>query len=110
MQDVSAQIRTLTIALESKLKIEIDEDHPVMDWIVQQAAFIVTKFSVGHDGMTPHERLSGRKWNRPVVEFGENVLAKLALCKIGYGKRSAQKNKAGPEVDLSRGGGPDYPY
>ena len=72
------------------MKIEVD--HPVMDWLIEHAAYIVTKFSMGHDGMTPNERLTGRKWTRPMFEFGEAVLAKLALTKIGYGKRKAQKN------------------
>ena len=93
VQDVSAQIRTLTLALEARLGLKIEEDHPVMDWIIAHAAYLVTKFSVGHDGMTPHERLTGRKWTRPMIELGEVVLAKLALRKIGYGKRKAQKNK-----------------
>ena len=48
VQDVSAQIRTLTIASESKLKIKIEEVHPVMDWIVQHAAFIVTTADSAH--------------------------------------------------------------
>ena len=93
VQDVSAQIRTLTLALEARLGLKIEEDHPVMDWIITHAAYVVTKFSVGHDGMTLHERLTGRKWTRPMIELGEVVLAKLALCKVGYGKRKAQKNK-----------------
>ena len=67
-----------------------------MDWIVQHAAFIVTKSAVCRDGMTPHERLIGRKWNRFIIEMGENLLTKLALCKIGYGNRNAQKNELAP--------------
>ena len=34
VQDVSSQIRTLTIAVESILKIETEESRPVMDRIV----------------------------------------------------------------------------
>ena len=43
--------------------------------------------------MTPIERLTGRKWSQAVAEFGEIVLAKLALSKVSCGKRGAQKNK-----------------
>ena len=87
VQDVSGQIRALTLALETRLGLKIEEDHPVLDWIIPHAAYIVSKFAVGHDGMTPHERLTGRKWTRPMIELGEVVLAKLALRKIGYGKQ-----------------------
>ena len=40
---------------------------------------LLSQFNLGEDGMTPYERITGRKWNRPVAEFGERVLAKLAL-------------------------------
>ena len=79
--------------MEARLGLKIEEDHPVMEWIIAHAAYLIAKFSVGHDGMTPHERLTGRKLTRPMIELGEVVLAKLALRKIGYGKQKAQKNK-----------------
>ena len=57
---------------------------------------MLSRFSVGHDGMTPYERLTGRKWARPMIEIGEVVLAKFAARKLGYGKRKSQKNKLMP--------------
>ena len=77
VQDVTGHTRALKIALEARLKISIGEGTPVMEWIIEHAAFLLNKFSLGHDGMTPHERLFGQKWRRPLVEFGEMVLAKL---------------------------------
>ena len=74
----------------------IEEDHPIMEWIITHAAFCLTHFSVGHDGMTPIERLTGRKWVRPLAELGEIVMAKLAARKIGSGKKKIQKNKLAP--------------
>ena len=64
-----------------------------MEWIIVHASFLLTRFSVGHDGMTPIERLTGKPWVRPTVEIGEVVLAKMEAKKIGYGKQHAQKNK-----------------
>ena len=65
----------------------------MVDWIIEHAAYVLTRFSVGHDGMTAYERLTGRKWVRSMVEIGEVVLAKFALPKLGYGKRKGQKIK-----------------
>ncbi len=64
-----------------------------MHWALEHAAFILNKFNVGEDGMTAHERTTGRKWNRPIVEFCETVLAKLALRRREKGKIKQQKRK-----------------
>ena len=65
----------------------------MIDWIIEHAAFLINKFSIGHDGMTPHERLVGQKWRRPLVEFGEMVLAKLAIKNKKKGKEKKNKKK-----------------
>ena len=53
MQDFSGQVRTLKLVLEARLEMAIEEDHPAMEWIIPHAAYVLTRFSVGHDGMTP---------------------------------------------------------
>ena len=64
-----------------------------MQWMLEHATFLLNKFSVGRDGMTPFERATGRKWKRPLVEFGECVLAKMTLKKRQHGKTKKQKMK-----------------
>ena len=91
VQDVSNLVRTLKLALEAPVGIANDDNGPVVDWIIEHAAFLWSRFAVGRDGVTPLERLTGRKWTQAVAEFGEIVLAKLALSKVGCGKRGAQK-------------------
>ena len=93
VQDVTAQLRTIKIGLEARLNTVIHEDLPIVQWALEYAVFCINKFSVGKDGMTPHERLTGRKWRRQVVEFGETVLAKLALRRRQQGKAKKQKRK-----------------
>ena len=95
VQDVSGQVRTLKLALEARLGIAIPETSAIMDRAIEHAAYLLSRCSIGHDGVTPYERLTGRKWVRSIVEIGETVLAKFALSKLGYGKRKAQKNKLG---------------
>ena len=93
VQDVTGQVRTLKIGLEYRLKQKVSEADAIMQWAIEHAAFLINRYSVGHDGMTPYERLTGRKWNRPLVEFGETVLAKLALRKRQQGRLKKQKHK-----------------
>ena len=78
VQDVIAHVRLLKLALESRLEIEIDAHHPIMEWLLVHATFILSRFAVGHDGKTPWERLTGKAWRRPLVEFAEQVHGKLA--------------------------------
>ena len=93
VQDVTAQVRLLKIALEYRIKAKIDETKAIMQWAIEHAVFLVNRYAVGHDGMTPFERLTGRKWNRPIVEFGEIVLGKLALRRRQQGRAKKQKHK-----------------
>ena len=76
VQDVNAHVRALKLGLEARLNATIDDNSAIMEWIVPHAAHLLSKYSAGHDGMTPHERMTGRRWRRPVVEIGEVVLAK----------------------------------
>ena len=59
-RSITEQIRTLIIALEDKLRCKIKANHPVMYWLVEHAAFILTYFQVGTDGKTAYERHKGK--------------------------------------------------
>ena len=83
VQDATAETRALKIGLEARIGVEIPDDAEIMEWIYIHAAFLVTRYSVGHDGMVPWERLTGSKWHRPAIEIGEVVLAKLASRRGG---------------------------
>ena len=91
VQDIAGQLRRLTLALEARLQQRVSAKLPVMAWLVRHAAFVFTHFQVGHDGLTPWRRLTGRPWNGTVAEFGEQVMGKLAKKKPG----STKKEKRG---------------
>jgi len=95
VQDLTGQVRVLKLALEQRLGCKIKSTDKIMEWMIPHAAFIINKFQVGHDGMTPCERLTGRKWKAFVTEFGEKVLAKLVGRKPVKvkGKIKRQKRK-----------------
>ncbi len=98
VQDVTGQLRTMKLALESRVQVKVPDDLPIMEWALEHACFLLNKFNVGHDGMTPHERATGRKWKRPILEFGEAVMAKLSLQRRNKGRTRKQKRKLAPRA------------
>jgi len=70
---VKEMIRVHTIALERKIDGTVPTHHPVMSWIVEHAADMITKYMVGKDGKTGFERLLGRPCREEGLEFGERV-------------------------------------
>ena len=74
-----AQMKAIVIGLEATLGVTLPEGSAVLRWALEHATFLLNHFKVGKDGMTAYERLTKRKWNRPLVEFCEMVLANMAL-------------------------------
>ncbi len=81
VQDFSGQLRALKIALEGRIGEKLHMHDAIMEWMIPHAGFIITRFQVGHDGKTPWERLVGKPWSRPIIEFGEQVLGKMARAR-----------------------------
>ena len=55
-QAIEGQVRTMKLALESRIGMEIPSDHDVVPWIVEYAATIINKGQAGADGKTAYER------------------------------------------------------
>lgn len=70
---VKGLIRSLKDDLESRLGTSIPETHGLLSWLVRQAAYVYRQYSLGPDGRTPHERLTGRRSRPAVAEFCERV-------------------------------------
>ena len=87
---VKGLIRTLKSSTETNLRTEIGPSHPLIPWIIENAAQLKNRYMVGADGITPTERLRGRGVQRPVYELGEKVLlSPLAPARRGdFGARS----------------------
>ena len=81
-QDVIDIAQRLVLALEARLRLILDLKLPVVRWLIKHAAFIITRYKVGHDGHTAWRRLTGKAWSGTVAEFGEQVFGKLALKKV----------------------------
>ena len=73
VREVKRQCRALLSTLEEKLGTKLDPSHPLLTWLARHASFCLSRFAIKDDGRTPYQRLHGRKWNRPLVEFGERI-------------------------------------
>ena len=83
VKTVQGQVRTLKSALVEHYKTTFNEDHVRLPWLIAHAASLICKFTIGEDGMTAHERARGRKFSKPLPEFGECILYAKYLPKKG---------------------------
>ena len=70
------QARTLKVALECRLRRDkpFPCSHPIVAWLFEHAAWILSKIVVNHDGRTPWGLLHGREARERMAEFGEKIL------------------------------------
>lgn len=75
-KNVVSQARTLKAALEYNLKMSkpIPCNHPVVHWLFEHAAWVLSKFVVDAEGRTAYGRLHGREPRERICEFGEQIL------------------------------------
>ena len=76
VQTVQGMIRTMRSALEDKWGVKLSIGHPVWTWMVEYAAFLLTRFEVGKDGKTAYERMKGKTAKVQGMEFAEGILWK----------------------------------
>ena len=68
--------RVLKFQLEAKAGVKLDELEEVSLWMIRWAAMMASRYLVGKDGKTAHERRRGRKCRIGTVPFGEAVMYK----------------------------------
>ncbi len=74
IQKVQGQVRTIKSHLEHEIGMQIESGHPIMAWMVQWAAEGLSRFEIGPDVRTSHQRLHGSRSQRTVACYGETVL------------------------------------
>ena len=73
IQEIGGVARTLRSALEARLKQEINITHPLIPWLICQAANNLNRYQVRPNGRTAYRTATGRDSIIPVAEFGEAV-------------------------------------
>ena len=76
---VGEQVRVLRAGLQARLGLVVRANHPVMTWLIQHSADCISKYHMGEDGKTAYERLKGKRFSRPAVEFGEKIHYKRSV-------------------------------
>ena len=59
VQSVEEMSRVHKRAVESRVTAKLPCAHPLMAWLVEHAADVLDRCSVGRDGRTPYQRLKG---------------------------------------------------
>ena len=68
------QLRTLKDHLEASAKLHVGMGHALIPWLLQWTGATLNRYVVHKNGMTSHQRTTGKKSTRPVATFGEKVL------------------------------------
>ena len=70
VQAFMGEVRALKIGLEARLKIKIQSDWAIIEWMLELACELLNRCAVGLDGRTPYYRLYGKNSSKPILEFG----------------------------------------
>ncbi len=73
IKQVQGHIRTLRLHLQARYKEVLGDGHVAMLLLVPHSAASLNRYLIGADGKTARQRLKGRAFRGPVVEFGECV-------------------------------------
>ena len=74
VQAVVDHIRTLKAAFEGHYNVRLGNSHPLFYWMVEHAAYLLSKYQLGTDGRTGWGRLHGREAREKICEFAECVM------------------------------------
>eukprot|EP00435_Cladocopium_sp_Y103_P033123 s170_g8.t1 len=83
VRELKRQMRALRMSLESKLKMTLDNNHPLVAWISSFAAEALNVFRKDASGKTAYEKEFSRKWTKPCLEYGEKIYIREANEKDG---------------------------
>jgi hypothetical protein len=78
VQQVEEMVRVHKLAVEARIKEKLPVNHPMMGWLVEHAADLLNRYSVGQDGGTPYQRLKGRRFMGNMLEFGSPVMFRVS--------------------------------
>jgi hypothetical protein len=74
IQEVEGLLRTRISHLSARYGLKVTCDMHIMSWLVKHVGTIISRFKVGEDGLTPYQRLKGKKAPDVILPFGEKVL------------------------------------
>ena len=76
VQEAMGQMRACKIGLEQRTRVKVETNWAILEWMAEHAGDTINRGLLGHDGKTPDWRLMGKPSTRPMLEMGEQVMAK----------------------------------
>ena len=74
VREVKRQCRTLRMSAERKTSVRISDDSPLLSWLLRFAAQVMNKNEDRQRREKTFEmRRIGRRWRKPMAQFGEKV-------------------------------------
>jgi len=86
---LEGMIRTLKIAVETRIGEQLESSSVLLAWLAEHAAVVYNRCAVMADGRSPWQRAYGKASTMPLLPFGEKVLYK-PLKRTGDHKNSLQ--------------------
>ena len=68
---LKGHFRTARLCIESRLGHRIQVRHPLIAWMIQHAASLITWCAKGQDGQTALQRVRSRQFKTRLMTFGE---------------------------------------
>ena len=79
VRQVQGLLRTHKASLEGALSCKVPTRHPVIAWLVEHVAMLITARVRGTDGRTAWQRARGKPFGKRLLCFGEMCLYKLNI-------------------------------
>ena len=66
-------MRTLPGEVEDRIGTALKPDHPVIAWLVEYVAALISKHHMTSDGTTAYQNLHGQIASERLAQFGEKI-------------------------------------
>ena len=83
ISQIDSTIRVNRMALEQRMLVKLELDHPIVPWLVNHCSFVLQRCLIGHDGMSSYQRIHHKPYTGELVEFAELVHYKKNKTIIG---------------------------
>ncbi len=76
VRSIRGLFRTIKLDVENNIGMKIPVDHPIVIWMLEHVALLLSAVVRKEDGTTPWFKVRGRPFAQPLLAFGESVLWK----------------------------------
>ena len=83
---VEGTARTIMQCLATRYDVEVPTGHPVVQWAIRHAAWLLETFDLGEDGLNGYDRQYQRNCQSAILPFAEIVRRRdpgLHVLKVG---------------------------